>query len=110
MLARYVYYFSFFYFGWNKFLHLIVSLFLLSFIIFQQDKNKQLRVGAAIGTRPSDRERVAALYKEGVDVIVLDSSQGNSMYQLDMIKHLKSEYPSIDVIGGNVVTRTQVCF
>ena len=72
-----------------------------------KDDNKQLLVGAAIGTRPADRLRAEALVREGVNVIVIDSSQGNSSYQLDMVKHLKSVHPSVDVIGGNIVTRMQ---
>jgi IMP dehydrogenase len=72
-----------------------------------KDANKQLRVGAAIGTRPADRDRAAALVREGVDVIVLDSSQGNSSYQLEMVRYLKATHPGVDVVGGNVVTRAQ---
>jgi IMP dehydrogenase len=69
--------------------------------------NKQLLVGASIGTRPDDKKRAAALAEAGVDVIVVDSSQGDSLYQLEMIQYLKESFPQIDVIGGNVVTPSQ---
>jgi len=71
-----------------------------------KDSNKQLLVGASIGTRPNDRDRCAALIEAGADVIVIDSSQGDSMYQKKLIKFLKSNY-NIQIIGGNVVTARQ---
>ncbi|KUL87199.1 hypothetical protein ZTR_05637 [Talaromyces verruculosus] len=69
--------------------------------------SKQLIAAAAIGTRESDKERLQLLVDAGLDIVILDSSQGNSMYQLDMIKWVKKTFPQIDVIAGNVVTREQ---
>ena len=71
------------------------------------DKKGRLFCGAAIGTREADKARAKALAAEGLDAIILDSSQGDSTYQIEMIQYLKKEIPHVDVIGGNVVTQAQ---
>jgi len=72
-----------------------------------KDASKNLMVAAAVGTRPSDRDRVQALVAAGVDAIVVDSSQGDSVFQLEMVKWMKQEFPRLQVIAGNVVTKRQ---
>ena len=75
----------------------------------QASKNpqtQQLLVGASVSTSKYE-ERIEKLVAAGVDVLVIDSSQGNSIFQLEVLKHIKSSYPQVDVIAGNVVTPSQ---
>ncbi|SGY62117.1 BQ5605_C007g04654 [Microbotryum silenes-dioicae] len=73
----------------------------------KKPESKQLICAAAIGTRGPDRERLRLLVEAGLDIVVLDSSQGNSSYQIEIIRWIKGEFPDLEVVAGNVVTREQ---
>lgn len=79
----------------------------IEFPMASKDTNGQLLVGASIGTRPNDRDRCRALVEAGVDLIVIDSSQGDSVYQIELIQFIKKEFPNTQVVGGNIVTARQ---
>nr|AZL94396.1 inosine-5-monophosphate dehydrogenase [Nephromyces sp. MMRI]AZL94397.1 inosine-5-monophosphate dehydrogenase [Nephromyces sp. MMRI] len=72
-----------------------------------KDYNKQLMVGAALSTKPDGESRAQRLINAGVNVLLIDSSQGDSVFQIDLVKRLKESFPQIDIIGGNVVTPMQ---
>ena len=69
-----------------------------------KDEQERLRVGAAVGIGPESQERVAALQQAGVDVIVVDTAHGHSQGVLDHVKWVKTTYPGLQVIGGNIAT------
>jgi IMP dehydrogenase len=69
-----------------------------------KDEQERLRVGAAVGTGHGTEERVDALVEAGVDVIIVDTAHGHSQGVLDRVSWVKQNYPSVQVIGGNIAT------
>ncbi len=69
-----------------------------------KDDAGSLMVGAALGTESDTLKRAKGLALAGVDIFVIDSAHGHSKNVLDTIKMIKKEFPSIDVIAGNVAT------
>ncbi len=69
-----------------------------------RDKQDRLLVGAAIGVTADALERVRAVYDAGVDVIVLDSAHGHSKNIMNKVKEIKSAFPNLPIIAGNIAT------
>ncbi|MCW2278548.1 IMP dehydrogenase [Heliophilum fasciatum] len=69
-----------------------------------KDESGRLRACAAVGVTGDAMDRVAALVKEGVDAIVVDTAHGHSLGVLEMVTRVKRAYPNLDVIAGNVAT------
>lgn len=69
-----------------------------------RDAAGRLRVGAAVGVGEGTEERVEALAKAGVDVLVVDTAHGHSKGVIERVRWVKQNFPDVDVIGGNIAT------
>lgn len=69
-----------------------------------KDSLGRLRVGAAIGTGEDREERVEALLRAGVDVVVIDTAHGHTTSVIETLRVLKTSFPKLEVIAGNIAT------
>ena len=69
-----------------------------------KDRFGKLRVGAAVGVGDDADERIEALARAGVDVLVVDTAHGHSRGVLERVRAVKQQYPNVQVIGGNIAT------
>lgn len=73
-----------------------------------KDDKGRLQVGAAIGVRPQDLDRAAALTEAEVDILVVDVAHGHLDLVIEMVKRLKANFPDTGVIAGNVASEQGV--
>ncbi len=69
-----------------------------------KDQKGRLLVGAAVGIAKDTMERIDALIKANVDVIAVDTAHGHSQNVINLVKKIKSTYPDLQLIAGNVAT------
>jgi len=69
-----------------------------------KDDQERLIVGAAVGVGKGTSERISALVKAGVDMIVIDTAHGPSQGVLDRVKKTKKDFPDLEIIAGNIAT------
>lgn len=69
-----------------------------------KDALGRLRVAAAVGIAADTLDRVAALVRENVDAIVIDTAHGHSKGVMEMARRVKSSFPEVDLIIGNIGT------
>ena len=74
------------------------------FPLASKDDNGALIVAAAVGVEGDSADRVEALHKAGVDVIVIDTAHAHTKSTIEKIKSIKTQYPELQVIVGNIVT------
>jgi IMP dehydrogenase len=69
-----------------------------------KDDAGALRVGAAVGTGLDTDDRVETLVNAGVDIVVVDTAHGHSKGVIERVRRVKTKYPDVQVIGGNIAT------
>ena len=69
-----------------------------------KDDMGRLRSAAAVGTGADAADRVDAIIEAGVDIIVVDTAHGHSQGVIDQVRSIKTRYPEIPVVGGNIAT------
>ena len=69
-----------------------------------KDDQGRLRVGASVGVGTGTDERIEALVRANVDVLVVDTAHGHSLNVLNRVRWIKTNFPDIQVIGGNIAT------
>lgn len=69
-----------------------------------KDTLGRLMVGAAVGITSDTIDRVTALVNAGVDVIIIDTAHGHSRGVLDEVRRVKTAFPNLEIIAGNVAT------
>ncbi|WP_449538292.1 IMP dehydrogenase [Ferdinandcohnia sp. Marseille-Q9671] len=69
-----------------------------------KDAQGRLLVGAAVGVTKDTLLRVAKLVEAGADAVVVDTAHGHSAGVLETVKSIRNEYPSLNIIAGNVAT------
>ncbi len=69
-----------------------------------KDKKGRLRVAAGVGITADALDRVAMLVAEDVDAVVLDSAHGHSLNVVNTLKAIKKQFPTLDVVVGNIAT------
>ncbi len=72
--------------------------------ISNKDQYGRLRVAAAIGVTHDALERTKALVGSGVDAIIIDTAHGHTKGVVSILKNIKSEFPNLDVVVGNIAT------
>ncbi len=69
-----------------------------------KDPEGRLRVGAAVGVGPDTALRAELLVEAGADVLVVDTAHGHSRNVIDMVRTIKTKYPSQRILAGNIAT------